>query len=124
MAAACGGTFWLVCTLTATLGFGYHYGVDLVAGAVLCLTIESALRDPERGWGWFRVRLVGGGALVLAGLLFSYRYLAVPMADYPGVRTARPRCPRRDEPRVLRDVLRPARHRTRAVGQRREGSGH
>ena len=80
-----GGTFWLVCTLTATLGFGYHYGVDLVAGAVLCLTIESALRDPERGWGWFRVRLVGGGALVLAGLLLSYRYLAVPMGRFPEV---------------------------------------
>ncbi|MGW3917819.1 phosphatase PAP2 family protein, partial [Streptomyces sp. NPDC005070] len=28
------GTFWLVGTLTATLGFGYHYGADLVAGVV------------------------------------------------------------------------------------------
>ncbi|MFI5714519.1 DUF5933 domain-containing protein [Nocardia sp. NPDC051750] len=80
-----GGTFWLLCTLAATLGFGYHYGVDLVAGAVLCLTVESALREPERGWGWFRVRLVGGGALVLVTLLLGYRYLAVHMADYPVV---------------------------------------
>ncbi|WP_280400754.1 phosphatase PAP2 family protein [Nocardia carnea] len=80
-----GGTFWLLCTLAATLGFGYHYGVDLVAGAVLCLTIESALREPERGWGWFRIRLVGGGALVLVTLLLGYRYLAVQMADYPVV---------------------------------------
>lgn len=78
-----GGTFWLVCTLMATLGFGYHYGVDLVAGAVLCLTLESALRDPERGWGWFRVRLVGGGALSLAALLLSYRYLAEPIGRFP-----------------------------------------
>ncbi len=78
-----GGMFWLLCTLAATLGFGYHYGVDLVAGAVLCLTVESALREPERGWGWFRIRLVAGGALVLAALLISYRYLAVPMAEYP-----------------------------------------
>ncbi|QIS06597.1 inositol phosphorylceramide synthase [Nocardia brasiliensis] len=78
-----GGTFWLLATLTATLGFGYHYGVDLVAGAVLCLTVESALRDPERGWGWFRIRLVGGGLAVLATLLLSYRYLPVPMAEYP-----------------------------------------
>nr|WP_324195352.1 DUF5933 domain-containing protein [Nocardia abscessus] len=78
-----GGAFWLLATLTATLGFGYHYGVDLVAGAVLCLTVESALREPERGWGWFRVRLVASGAVVLAALLLSYRYLAVPMADYP-----------------------------------------
>ncbi|MBF6241661.1 phosphatase PAP2 family protein [Nocardia otitidiscaviarum] len=78
-----GGTFWLVATLTATLGFGYHYGVDLIAGAVLCLTVESALRAPERGWGRFRIRLVGGGAVLLIGLLLSYRYLAVVMAEYP-----------------------------------------
>ncbi|WP_374111158.1 DUF5933 domain-containing protein [Nocardia sp. JCM 34519.1] len=79
------GTFWLIATLTATLGFGYHYGVDLVAGAVLCLTVESALREPERGWGWFRVRIVGLGATILAALLICYRYLAVPMAEYPVV---------------------------------------
>nr|WP_107659715.1 phosphatase PAP2 family protein [Nocardia suismassiliense] len=78
-----GGAFWLLATVIATLGFGYHYGVDLVAGAVLCLTVESALRDPERGWGWFRIRLVAGGTVVLAVLLLSYRYLSVPMAEYP-----------------------------------------
>ncbi|WP_040784349.1 phosphatase PAP2 family protein [Nocardia pneumoniae] len=78
-----GGAFWLLATLAATLGFGYHYGVDLVAGAVLCLTVESTLREPERGWGWFRIRLVAAGAAVLAALLLSYRYLAVPMAEYP-----------------------------------------
>ncbi len=44
-----GGTFWLVGTLIATLGLGAHYGIDLVAGAALCLTVESALRDPDRG---------------------------------------------------------------------------
>ncbi|MET8797856.1 DUF5933 domain-containing protein [Nocardia sp. NPDC004568] len=80
-----GGMFWLLCTLAATLGFGYHYGVDLVAGAVLCLTVESALREPERGWGRFRVRLVAGGAVILVTLLVGYRYLAVQMADYPVV---------------------------------------
>jgi hypothetical protein len=78
-----GGAFWLLATLTATLGFGYHYGVDLVAGAVLCLTVESVLREPERGWGPFRIRLVGLGAAILTTLLLSYRYLAVPMAEYP-----------------------------------------
>nr|WP_227999280.1 phosphatase PAP2 family protein [Nocardia australiensis] len=78
-----GGAFWLLATLTATLGFGYHYGVDLVAGAVLCLTVESALREPERGWGLVRVRLVAFGVAILTGLLISYRYLAVPMAEYP-----------------------------------------
>lgn len=78
-----GGTFWFVCTLTATLGFGYHYGVDLVAGVVLTLTLESALRAPERGWGGFRIRLVAGGAVLLAALLLSYRYLAVQIAEYP-----------------------------------------
>ncbi|MFI6871462.1 DUF5933 domain-containing protein [Nocardia sp. NPDC050406] len=78
-----GGAFWLVATLTATLGFGYHYGVDLVAGAVLCMTVESALRAPDRGWGWFRVRVVGAGALLLAALLLAYRFLPVTMAESP-----------------------------------------
>ncbi|MEC3957169.1 phosphatase PAP2 family protein [Nocardia sp. CDC153] len=77
------GAFWLVCTLLATLGFGYHYGSDLVAGAVLCLTVESALRDPERGWDLYRARIVSLGAAVLAGLLLSYRFLAETMAEYP-----------------------------------------
>jgi hypothetical protein len=80
-----GGTFWLVCTLSATLGFGYHYGVDLLAGAVLTLTLESALRAPERGWGAFRVKLVAAGAVLLAALLLSYRFLAVEIAEYPFV---------------------------------------
>ncbi|RVW01648.1 phosphatase PAP2 family protein [Rhodococcus spongiicola] len=80
-----GGTFWLVATLAATLGFGYHYGVDLIAGAVLTLALESALRDPERGWGWFRIRLVVGGGILLAVLLLSYRFLAVEIAQYPAV---------------------------------------
>lgn len=79
------GTFWFTCTLLATLGFGWHYGVDLVAGIVFCLTVEAALRDPERGWGWFRWRLIGGGTVVFAGLLLSYRYLAVAMAESPGI---------------------------------------
>ena len=79
----CAGVTWLVCTLSATLGFGYHYGVDLVAGAVLCLTVEAALRDPERGWGWFRWRVVGAGALLLAVLLCGYRLLPVAMAQFP-----------------------------------------
>ncbi|GGK51705.1 phosphatase PAP2 family protein [Nocardia camponoti] len=78
-----GGTFWLVATLSATLGFGYHYGVDLIAGAVLCMTVESALRAPELGWGAARVRVVGLGAGLFVALLASYRYLAMPMAQYP-----------------------------------------
>ncbi|GAB0104677.1 phosphatase PAP2 family protein [Nocardia sp. JMUB6875] len=77
------GTFWLVCTLLATLGFGYHYGSDLVAGAVLCLTVESALRDPERGWDLYRARIVSLGAAVLAGLLLSFRFLPVTMSEHP-----------------------------------------
>jgi Domain of unknown function (DUF5933)/PAP2 superfamily len=78
-----GGTFWLVCTIAATLGFGYHYGVDLVAGAVLCLTVESALREPVGGQRWSRTQLVAGGSAVLAVLLLCCRYLTEPMARYP-----------------------------------------
>ncbi|WP_082966889.1 phosphatase PAP2 family protein [Mycobacterium sp. 852002-51163_SCH5372311] len=78
-----GGTVWLVCTVAATLGFGYHYGVDLVAGAVLCLTVESALREPLRGRIWSRMGLVAFGATFLAVLLLCCRYLAEPMARHP-----------------------------------------
>jgi hypothetical protein len=78
-----GGTFWLVGTIAATLGFGYHYGVDLVAGAVLCLTMESALREPAQGRSWSRAGLVGFGAAFLAVLLLCCRYLAEAMARYP-----------------------------------------
>ncbi|WP_051495208.1 phosphatase PAP2 family protein [Nocardia nova] len=78
-----GGTFWLLATLSATLGFGYHYGADLLAGAVLALTIESVLRAPERGWYPGRIVLVASGFGLLTGLLLSYRYLAVRMAEYP-----------------------------------------
>lgn len=78
-----GGTFWLVCTATATLGFGYHYGADLVAGAVLCLTVESALRDPARGWDAGRIRMIAAGAGTFALVLLCFRYGAVQMAEYP-----------------------------------------
>ena len=78
-----GGTFWLVGTIAATLGFGYHYGVDLVAGAVLCLTVESALREPVRGDGWLRMQLVAGGAVFLVVLLLCCRYLPVEIARFP-----------------------------------------
>jgi hypothetical protein len=78
-----GGTFWLVCTIAATLGFGYHYGVDLVAGAVLCLTVEAALREPLRGKIWSRVGLMVFGAVFLTVLLICCRYLAEPMARHP-----------------------------------------
>ncbi|WP_082929993.1 phosphatase PAP2 family protein [Mycobacterium sp. 1164966.3] len=78
-----GGTLWLVCTVAATLGFGYHYGVDLVAGAVLCLTVEATLREPLRGRIWSRMGLVAFGATFLAVLLLCCRYLAEPMARHP-----------------------------------------
>ncbi|MBO0856835.1 MAG: inositol phosphorylceramide synthase, partial [Nocardia sp.] len=78
-----GGAFWLVCTLAATLGFGFHYGADLLAGAVLSLTVESVLREPGRGWDTRRTVLVGSGVLLLTALLLSYRYMAVWMAEYP-----------------------------------------
>ncbi|MEU8028242.1 phosphatase PAP2 family protein [Streptomyces sp. NPDC049099] len=81
----CAGTFWLIATLTATLGFGYHYGVDLVAGVVFALTIEAALRSLGRGWDRSGIQLVLHGATVFAALLVSYRCLPVEMAEHPWV---------------------------------------
>ncbi|MFD8813234.1 phosphatase PAP2 family protein [Streptomyces sp. NPDC059627] len=79
------GAFWLVATLTATLGFGYHYGADLLAGAVFALTVEAALRSYDRGWDPSGIRLVAHGTAVFAALLLSYRWLPLEMARYPWV---------------------------------------
>lgn len=79
------GSFWLVATLAATLGFGYHYGADLVAGVVFVLTIEGALRSLDHGWNRSGIRLVVYGATVFTVLLVSYRYLPTEMAEHPWV---------------------------------------
>ncbi len=79
------GTFWLIATLVATLGFGYHYGADLVAGVVFAVTIEAALRSIDRGWDRSGIQLVAYGATVFATLLVSYRYLPMEMTRYPWV---------------------------------------
>jgi hypothetical protein len=79
------GAFWLVATLTATLGFGYHYGVDLIAGAVFTLTVEAALRSFDRGWDRPGLRFVGYGTTVFVALLLSYRWLPLEMARHPWV---------------------------------------
>ncbi|MGB8944498.1 MAG: phosphatase PAP2 family protein [Streptomyces sp.] len=79
------GTFWLTATLGATLGFGYHYGVDLLAGVVFALTIEAALRTYDHGWHRSGVRLVAHGTAVFGALLVSYRYLPMEMAAHPWV---------------------------------------
>ena len=79
------GTFWLVATLAATLGFGYHYGVDLVAGVVFALTIEAALRSFDRGWNRPGIQLVVYGAAVFTALLVSYRCLPMEMARHPAM---------------------------------------
>ncbi|KAB1138968.1 inositol phosphorylceramide synthase [Streptomyces luteolifulvus] len=77
------GTFWLIATLAATLGFGYHYGADLVAGVVFAYTIEAAVRSFDRGWDRSGIQLVAYGTTVFAALLVSYRYLPTEMAEYP-----------------------------------------
>ncbi|MEU7057585.1 phosphatase PAP2 family protein [Streptomyces sp. NPDC046197] len=79
------GAFWLIATLGVTLGFGYHYGADLVAGVVFALTIEAALRSLARGWDRSGTQLVAYGATVFAALLVSYRYLPTAMAGHPWV---------------------------------------
>ncbi|MCB5166477.1 phosphatase PAP2 family protein [Streptomyces bambusae] len=77
------GVFWLLTTLGATLGFGYHYGADLVAGVVFTLTIEAGLRTLDRGRDRRGLLLTGYGAAVFTALLLAYRFLPVRMADLP-----------------------------------------
>jgi hypothetical protein len=77
------GAFWLIATLCATLGFGYHYGVDLIAGVVFTLTIEAGLRTFDRGRDRAGLRLTAYGTTVFVALLVSYRWLPVQMAECP-----------------------------------------
>ncbi|WP_422396701.1 phosphatase PAP2 family protein [Streptomyces klenkii] len=79
------GAFWLIATLGATLGFGYHYGADIIAGVVFTLTIEAALRAQVRGWDRSGIQLVAYGATVFTALLVSYRFLPTEMAETPWV---------------------------------------
>jgi hypothetical protein len=79
------GTFWLIATLGATLGFGYHYGADIVAGVVFTLTIESALRSQARGWDRSGIQTAIHGAAVFATLLLAYRFLPLQMAGQPWI---------------------------------------
>ncbi len=77
------GAVFLVGTLLATLGFGFHYGVDLLAGAIFALTVETALMRPEDGWHSTRVAAVLTGLGLFTGLLWSVRYLSVEIAAHP-----------------------------------------
>ncbi|GAA0572964.1 phosphatase PAP2 family protein [Paractinoplanes ferrugineus] len=79
------GTFWLIATLGATLGFGYHYGVDIVAGVVFALTIEIFLHSQARGWDRSGMQTAVHGALVFAALLLTYRFLPLHMARLPWI---------------------------------------
>lgn len=81
----CAGAFWLIATLTATLGFGYHYGSDLIVGVVFALTVEAAMRAFDRGWDWSAIRLIAYGSTVFVLCLVAYRYLPMVMAENPWV---------------------------------------
>ncbi|MEW1637078.1 phosphatase PAP2 family protein [Streptomyces sp. NPDC093801] len=77
------GAFWLLATLGATLGFGYHYGADILAGVVFTVTIETALRTYDRGRDRRGMLLAGYGAAVFTALLLSYRFLSQELAALP-----------------------------------------
>ncbi|MEU0673976.1 phosphatase PAP2 family protein [Streptomyces sp. NPDC006172] len=79
------GVFWLAATLGATLGFGYHYGADLLAGVVFALTVEAGLRTFDRGWDRSGLGFVAHGTAVFVALLVSYRWLPLQMAEHPWV---------------------------------------
>ena len=79
------GAFWLVATLTATLGFGYHYAIDLVAGVVFAVTVEAGLRALDRGWDRSGTVLVAHGVLVFAAILAATRFIPLEMARHPWV---------------------------------------
>nr|WP_221247080.1 phosphatase PAP2 family protein [Gordonia humi] len=74
------GSLWFAATIGATLGFGFHYAIDVLAGFVFTLAVEAALTRPETGWTRVRMTVVASGALVFTGLLLITRFAAVPLA--------------------------------------------
>lgn len=79
------GVFWFACTISATLGIGAHYGIDLVAGFIFALTLETALTRPEDGWHRRRLTTIAGGVAAFAAVLLVTRYASVAMAQSGGV---------------------------------------
>ncbi|MFE6777053.1 phosphatase PAP2 family protein [Streptomyces sp. NPDC057702] len=77
------GIFWFVATLGATLGFGYHYGADIIAGVVFAVTIEGGMRAIDRGWNRAGIQFVAYGTAVFAVYLVAYRFLPEQLADLP-----------------------------------------
>ncbi|WP_228461101.1 phosphatase PAP2 family protein [Gordonia spumicola] len=70
------GSVWLLATTGATLGFGFHYAVDVLAGIVFVLTLEAALTRPDMGWTRLRAGVIACGAVMFAALLLMTRYAA------------------------------------------------
>ncbi|MGK5641176.1 phosphatase PAP2 family protein [Streptomyces sp. URMC 126] len=80
-----GGAFWLAATISATLGFGYHYGADVIAGVVFALTIEAGVRLFDRGPDRSGILLIAYGTTVFTAFLLSYRFLPLTMAEHPWI---------------------------------------
>ncbi|MER5786373.1 phosphatase PAP2 family protein [Streptomyces mobaraensis] len=78
-----GGAFWLVATVSATLGFGYHYGSDVIAGVVFALTIEAGMRLYDRGPDRSGILLITYGTTVFTAFLLAYRFLPLETAEHP-----------------------------------------
>ena len=78
------GTVWLIGTVTATLGFGFHYAIDVIAGMVFTLTLEAALARPELGWTRLRGIVVATGSALFVGILLAVRFAAVELSTSGG----------------------------------------
>ena len=74
------GTAWLAGTTGATLGFGFHYAIDVLAGVIFTLTLEAALTRPELGWSRHRVSVIAFGVVTFSSMLLATRFLSVEIA--------------------------------------------
>lgn len=74
------GTLWLVATVGATLGFGFHYGIDVLAGMIFTLTLEAALIRSEQGWHRRRLLVIAMGTALFSAMLLATRFLALNLA--------------------------------------------
>jgi len=66
---------WLGLTVVATLGFGYHYAMDLVVAVPFTMAISASFTRPAHSFERDRRRMVAFGAVVTAVWLIALRFL-------------------------------------------------
>jgi spermidine synthase len=72
-----GAAVWLVLTVLGTLGFGFHYAMDLVIAAPFTVAIIALFAKSQGPSGWRRRTVIAFGASLTAAWLVALRFFPV-----------------------------------------------